>query len=234
MSVQLPPNGTGTVIGTNTVSGKDYQQINISDGVSPSNMSSVNAPGSGVAIRTMELAVSAALVDGTKATYAASISALAVTAAATTDIAVLAGSATKTVKVISLRISGSIATTAVYVDYQVLKRSSAFSGGTGTAATAVPLDSASSAATAVFTTFTSTGPTVGTPVGQIVAQRAYLPITGANVLGTQVLPEVLIGGSAPCQSVTLRGVAQAIGLNCNTVTFGTAPLFSIDIIWTEE
>lgn len=231
MSVQLPPNGTGTVIGTNTVSGKDYQQINISDGVSPSNMASVNAPGSGVALRTEELAVSAALVDGNKATYSAAISALACTAAATTDIAVLAGSATKTVKVVGLRVSMSIATTSVYVDFQLFKRSTAFSGGTATTATAVPLDSASAAATAIFSTFTSTGPTVGTPVGQIAACRLQAPVTGTPALNTFVS---LIGGAAPCQSVTLRGVAQALGLNCNTVTFGTAPLISIDITWTEE
>ena len=57
MAVQLPPNGTGTVIGTNTVSSKDYQQINISDGVTPANMASVNVPSSGVALRAAELAV---------------------------------------------------------------------------------------------------------------------------------------------------------------------------------
>lgn len=234
MSIQLPPSGTGTLIGTVTISGKDYPQSIITDGVTPAS-ASVNTTASGVAVRVNELAVSASLVDSGKATYGAAVSGLLPTAAATTDIAVLAGSASKTVKVISLRISGSIATTAVYVDYQVFKRSTAFSGGTGTGATAVPFDSASAAATAVFTTFVSTGPTVGTAVGQIVAQRCYLPITGSNVLGTQVLPAaLLIGGSSPCQSVTLRGVAQAIGLNCNTVTFGTAPNFSIDIIWTEE
>lgn len=233
MSVQLPPNGTGTVIATTTISGKDYQQVSLSDGVTPNNVS-VNTIASGVAVRVNELAVSSAPVDGGKQTFAASISGLLPTAAATTDIAVLAGSASKTVKVVWLRISGSIATTAVFVDYQVFKRSTAFSGGTGTAATAVPLDSANAAATAIFTTFVSTGPTVGTPVGQVAAVRAYLPITAANVLGTQVLPIVLIGPGCACQCLTLRGVAQAMGLNCNTVTFGTAPNFSIDCIWTEE
>ncbi len=230
MSVQLPPNGSGTIIGTTTISGKDYQQVLLSDGVTPAN-TSVNAIGSGVSLRVNELAVSNAPVDGTKATYAASITALAPTAAATTDIFTIIGSATKTVKVVFLRISGQIATTAIYVEYQMVKRSAADTGGTGTNMTAVPLDSASAAATAVATTFTSTGPTVGAAVGQIASVRVSLPITGTV---TPNQPVTLISALGPCQSVTLRGVAQALSLNCNTKTFGTAPLFDIDVVWTEE
>jgi hypothetical protein len=230
MSVQLPPSGTGTVLGTTTISGKDYPQCLISDGVTPAN-ASVNAVGTGISTRVNELAVSSAPVDGNKVTYRAAVSALAVTAAATTDIFQIIGSATKTVKITGLRISGSIATTAVYVDYQLFKRSTAAAGGTAVNLTAVPSDSASAAATAVATTFTSTGPTVGTTVGQISAQRVCLPVTGTPVVNQ---PVVLIDSGRPAQAVTLRGVAQALCINCNTVTFATAPLFSIDVEWTEE
>ncbi len=230
MAVQLPPNGTGTVIGTVTISGKDYQQVLLSDGVTPV-AASVNAIGSNVSLRVNELAVSAAPVDGTKATYSAAVTAQAPTAAATTDIFMLIGSATKTVKVTSLRISGQIATTAIYVEYQLFKRSTADTGGTATTLTAVPLDSANAAATAVASTFASTGPTVGTPVGQIAAVRVSLPITGTVSVNQ---PIVLIGPGGPSQVVTLRGVAQCLCINCNTKTFGTAPLFDIDLTWTEE
>ncbi len=169
--------------------------------------------------------------DGSQyTTYRAAVSALAVTAAATTDIFQIIGAANKLVRITSLKISGTIATTAVFVDYQLFKRSAAASGGTAATLTAVPVDSASSAAAAVATTFTSTGPTVGTAVGQIAAQRVFLPITGTPTASTVV---TLIGAQGPAQSVTLRTAAEALCINCNTVTFGTAPLFSIEIEWTE-
>ena len=136
MSVQLPPNGTGTVIGTNTVSGKDYQQINLSDGVTPSNIVSVNAVGSGIAVRTEEVAVSSASVDGTKATYSASYKGQSAGTSATTNIFTFAGSASKTIKIVRLYIAATAATAAVYLDVLLNKQTAADTGGTAaTAAT---------------------------------------------------------------------------------------------------
>jgi hypothetical protein len=233
MSVTLPPNSSGTQVRTVTSGGFDTFCSVLSDGVNPANLGSINTPNSGVVARINELAVSSALVDGGKATYRASVTGLLPTAAATTDLAVLAGSSTKVVKVTQVRVSGTIATTAVYADFRLIKRSTAFSSGTATGQTAVPLDSANSAATAVFTTFVSTGPTVGALVGVVAAVKYFLGVTGTPVLDTS--PAILYqAGSPGAQAITLRGVAQAVAIDANAVTFGTAPNLSFDIEWTEE
>ena len=66
-------------------------------------------------------AINAVPVDGQKATYAASITQLAVAASAT-DIFTLTGSATKTIRVTRLRVSGIKTTAGADVDVQLIIR----------------------------------------------------------------------------------------------------------------
>lgn len=179
----------------------------------------------------LPLAANAALaitpVDGAKATYAAGIASLALPAAAT-DVCVITGSATKTIRVVRVCLS-FIATTAISVPVSLVKRSTANTGGTSAIQTATALDSANAAATAVLRTYTANAATLGTLVGTVLAAgKVAAPLTG----GVEPLT-VLDFGIGPRQAVVLRGVGESLCINLNgaTVLGGNAAL---SMEWTEE
>jgi hypothetical protein len=154
-----------------------------------------------------------AQVDGFKASYAASVTGLVVAASAT-DIFTIIGSATKTVRITRLRISGIKTTAGAAVDIQLIKRSTADTGGTSTAPTIVPYDSANAAATAVVAAYTA-NPTLGTAVGTLIVDSIFVPLATAS--GTAM---DYIFGNRPSQAIVLRGVAQQLAVNLNGVTVG--------------
>jgi hypothetical protein len=132
-------------------------------------------------------------------------------AAAATDIAILPGSATTTVFVTKIIISG-IQTTAGEVDLQIIKRSTANTGGTSAAMTAVPHDSADSAAIAAPLSYTA-NPTPGTTVGTV--RRVYIPV---NLATTQVYSVTVIEFGDKGKPITLNGVAQGLAVNLGGAT----------------
>lgn len=77
MSVQIPPNSTGTVLDTNTISGKDRQIVNVGDPSTGANVLAVNSAGaaavSGAAADGATLAGNPVLVAGSDGTNAKSI-----------------------------------------------------------------------------------------------------------------------------------------------------------------
>jgi hypothetical protein len=233
---QLPPNSSGSQVNgvTAVIGGATVVTPAgvIADGIAPgSNIASVNSPISGVAVRLFELAVSSAPVDGQKATYSAAVTGLLPTAAASTGLVILTGSATKTVRLTHVLISASIATTAVYIDWQVAKYSAAATGGTSTAMTAVPYDSNSAAATASAASYTGAGPTLGTLVGVIANAKMIAPVTATPAISNIIEFNF---GNRPAGAPVLRGIAQQIAITANSVTFGTAPNIDITLEWTEE
>lgn len=162
---------------------------------------------------------------GSKASYSASISALA-TAATATDIFTIKGSGTKTVSITQIVITG-LATTAISVPVSILIRSSADTGGTSTTPTIVPHDSSDAAATAVVNAYTA-NPTTGTLVGAIRSERVAFPLTGA-------LPSraVYDFGVRPSKPIVLRGTSQQLCINFNSTTvLGSA--IDIWVEFTEE
>jgi hypothetical protein len=160
----------------------------------------------------------------TKATYSATIVGLS-TANNATDIFTLTGSASKTIKVKNIAISGT-RTSATATDILLVKRSTANTGGTSTTPAPVPLDSSSTAATAVVRAYT-TNPTLGTAVGTVKAVKLFMPTTS----GSPVLLDWRSGDFA--QPVTLRGTAEVLSVNLNATTVGGAS-FNIFIEWIEE
>lgn len=162
-----------------------------------------------------------------KVAYSASITGL-VPAAAATDIFTLIGSATKTIRVTRIQISG-VATAAAAVDVQIIKRSTAGSGGTSTSPTMVPNDSLDGAATALAKAFTA-NPTVGTIVGLIRSQKITLT-TGAGAI--PLVQTLIEFGTNFARAITLRGAAEQIAINWNAQTV-TGNSVNIDIEWTEE
>jgi len=162
-----------------------------------------------------------------KPTYSAT-SAFSPTATAATDVCLLNGSATKTIKVRRIYFN-ALATTAVSDPIAIIKRSTANSGGTSVGLTEVPLDSSAGAATAVGLTYTA-NPTVGTAVGFIA--DPYFSIGNLTTGGAQSFPSVLLYGQLG-SPIVLRGVAQGVAINLNAASF-PGIVVSCTFEWTEE
>lgn len=157
-------------------------------------------------------------------TYSATINVAA--AGSATDIGLINGNASNTCYVTKILISG-IQTTAGLVDVVLIKRSTANSGGTSGAGTAVPHDSTDAAASSVVLGYTA-NPTPGTTVGNV--RRGYLV---AGALATSVVNEILtweFGDKG--RPIILRGVAQGLAVNLNAVTV-TGGIFTITFEWFE-
>lgn len=169
-------------------------------------------------------------VDGQKASYSATKQGL-VTAASATDICTLTGSATKTVRVTRLEVSG-VATTILETSVEVLVRTAADSGGTSTAPLAIPHDQNSAAASAVVAVYTA-NPTVNDATARPIRSQKVLFNLAAPAAGSESSRFVLDFGNRPSQAIVLRGVAQQLAINLNGVTIA-GPSVDITLEWTEE
>lgn len=187
-----------------------------------------SAPGAVVLTASTALGGAFALNDGLRATYSASITALA-SAASATDIFTITGSSTKTVRITRLEISGQ-ATTAAAAQVVLLVRSAANTSGTSTSPTAVPHDSNSAAATATIKAYTA-NPTTGALVGNLKAAYVFLAAPATATVASE--PLFLDFGLRPSQAIVLRGTAQVLAINLNGVTV-TGGAFDINVEWTED
>jgi hypothetical protein len=142
------------------------------------------------------------------------------------DIACIYGSATKTIAVSQLRLS-ALATSSIVVNTTLVKRSSAFTGGTPVAETNVPYNSANPTATATVTGFTAS-PTPGTAVGTMAAVKLAIDAPGNTVAAVVGLIEF---GNLSDQPVILHGTAE--GLCVNSTAAGTGGSWSVSYRWTE-
>lgn len=172
------------------------------------------------------------VVPSREQTYSASIVRLASVASAT-DIFTITGSATKTVKVKRIAISGT-QTTHSWRDILAVKRSTANTGGSSTAPTRVPHDSNNNAATATVLAYTA-NPTLGTLVGTIRSGKMSMSqVTPSNAQsngpGNHLIWDFGADGGQP---IILRGTSQVLAINLNGVTIAGAS-FDINIEWTEE
>lgn len=169
------------------------------------------------------------LTEGQKTTYSASVLKLAVATGANV-IWTLTGSATKTIRVTRIEISGTCATTAKDINFFIAKYSTAATGGTaGTAPTIAPHDSSSSAATAAIAVYTA-DPTAGTSVGNIRTGNLFMAVTaGTTSTGLYVADF----GTRPAQSLVLRGATQQIGISLNGENTATS-VIDIFVEFTEE
>lgn len=156
-------------------------------------------------------------------TYSASTN--VATAAAATDIFTITGSASATVFVTQVIVSG-VQTTAGLQDVQLILRSTADTLGTSGAVTAVPHDSTDAAASATVLAYTA-NPTTGTPVGTF--RRGYVPVAGATSV---VNPLVIFDFGKRGKPMTLRGIAQVLAVNLGGATL-TGGTFDISVEWYE-
>lgn len=162
---------------------------------------------------------------GLRTTYSAAIRNVSINAATATDIFVIAGSASKTVRVTMLGYTAEYSSTPAILDTSVVKRSTADTGGTSTALTAVPLDSQYPAATATVTSYTA-NPTLGTSVGLVNAQYVAIP----NFGWVDTNYNYGLNGAA---GMTLHGTAESLAINANAGGSATY-IFDFKVTWTEE
>lgn len=150
------------------------------------------------------------------------------TAASATDIFRITGSASKTIYIKRISVSGT-QTTAGNIAVSLYKRSTANSDGTTTAITEHPMDSGFGAATAVSTGITA-NQTVGT--GVVIGARRMAWLTTGTAVDSQPATWVF-GDWGPNSFVVLRGVAQAltVNLNATTITGGKA---TVEVEWMEK
>lgn len=169
-------------------------------------------------------------IDGYKASYAAAIQGL-VPAASATDIFTIAGSGTKTIRITRLEVSG-IATTIVDTSVQFIVRSTADTGGTSTAPTAVKYDSTNPAATATIAAYTANPTGLGTSVGLVRTSKCIFNLV-APTAGSESGRLIEDFGDRPAQAVVLRGATQVLAVNLNGVTISGGSL-DISVEWTED
>ncbi len=171
---------------------------------------------------------------GEKSTYRAS-TLIPFVAAVTINVPwfLIEGSASKTIIVKRIAVSGATLTAVAYLTVNVMKYSTAASGGTATSAPMVPMDSTFPAATAAFVKYYTAIPTAGTPVGSIATSRTLFQSTTAAAAG---LPRDFVfdfGDMPETKGVVLRGTSQGLGLIWPVVCATTVTL-AVDIEWTEE
>jgi hypothetical protein len=165
-------------------------------------------------------------VDGYKSSYSATHNNYT---PGSTDIFTITGSATKTIRVLRVEVSF---TQSIYSENDVLliKRSTANSGGTSAAITAVPHDSSDAAATAIVLAYTA-NPTLGSTVGTIRAAKVFGQATSEPYAGSSIVSWTF--GDRPSQAIVLRGTTQVLAVNLNSTSI-TGGNFDISVEWTEE
>lgn len=167
-------------------------------------------------------------VDGTKASYSATVSALTAVALAT-DVFTLTGSATKTIRVTRIEITGSTtAGSGISVNLSILKRTTANTGGTTSNLVELAHDSNSAAATATAVAYTVNPTLLGTSAGTYRAVRASF-----GTAGLTAAPYIWQFGDRPSQSIVLRGTSEILAINLGTITI-TGGILAISVEWTEE
>jgi len=172
-----------------------------------------------------------------KQTYAAVAIGL-VLPATPTDAFCITGSASKTIRVNGIRVSGTI-TTAVNIPAVVLRRNTADTGGTPASTTANPantvgkMDSTFGTHTATLVSYTA-NPTIN-DTSPTYLRTQTLPLTAATGAVPPLLFDFSLYADVNGQIPTLRGAAQQLCLNFNaTAATLTGNSLQIDIQWTEE
>jgi hypothetical protein len=169
-------------------------------------------------------------VGGAKATYTYAISATAPYATPTDWIAIR-GSATKTVKIMRVEISGA-ATAATEVILTLNKHTVANTGGTSSTPTPMQHDSNDSAATATVLLY-SVAPTISGTATIWKTVRMTLAVAPA---ATTVAPDRFVYNYAaePYEPLVLRGVAQEFAINFAGAAVPSGGVYDVAITISEE
>ena len=172
--------------------------------------------------------------EGTKPTYSAACFGL-VPASSATDIFVLNGSASKTIRLLHVWVSGT-AGTAINCPIVLYRRTALDTGGTAATSTALPVgfahDSNSPAFTATVSSYTA-NPTI-TSAGSGILRAQYLLLATSAAAAAAGNPCVEWDFTTRNdQAPVLRGAAQCFAINLGSTSVSTGSL-NIEVEWTEE
>lgn len=171
-----------------------------------------------------------------KTTYSAAFFGLVSAGTTPTDVICISGSASKTIRLHNIKLSGS--GTAISLPVTVLRRASLNTGGTPASTTANPANTISKrdtdypTATAVPISYTANPTIVDTSPTYIDSQQFGVAATSVGVIANQVFFDWGKDIDALQQAPTLKGLTQQICLNFNSIT--SALLLTGSITWTEE
>lgn len=157
-----------------------------------------------------------------------------------TDLVIIEGSSTKTVRILSAVI-GTQTTAAGSEEFRLIKRSAADTTGTFVSAgTPVPFDSVNAVSTVNRVGhFTANPGALGTAVGNINIVRQASPVLlPATFAGIREVPEIelvpTMGASLMDQPLTLRGVGETLAINFNGAALVAGQIHTYRVMWIEE
>ena len=170
------------------------------------------------------------LVESSRLTFSAGVAGLAAAAASGTDFLTLTGAANKVCRVLRAGFTAT-ATSAAAAPIVAIRRTTANTGGTAQALTAVPRDNFRSPPASASAQSYTANPTLGSTTGgggTIMSKKAG--ITAATGAPVEIVFEFASPGNKP---VTLRGPTDVFALNLNS---GSYTGISVDawVEWTEE
>ena len=178
----------------------------------------------------------AVVLDNQRATFrAAGVFTPYATAALT--LFQIQGSASKTVRITRIGVAPTTATTVASLSGYLARTTGAGSGGTGVTPTIAKMDTASAAATAVVTHYTTAAQSVGagsTVLSQFVLGVPVVSVPTVSVLNQMqmVFPEC---GAAIGQAIVLRGTSDYVCVvNTTPANFANAVSMSYVIEWVED
>lgn len=165
---------------------------------------------------------------GSLAAYSATAVAF-VPAAAATDVFVIKGSATKTVRISLISISATTtAGSGFAINETLVKRTAANSGGTFVTLVPTTHDSSDSASTAVVGNYTANPTSLGASSGVLRGIRQTISTAGVvNNITTWDF------GTRPAKPIVLRGTSESLCINFGGATI-TGPIATIYVEYTEE
>jgi hypothetical protein len=143
-----------------------------------------------------------------------------------TDMWVIQGSGTKTIKILSIKMS-TTQTTAGTNTFFLKRYSTADTAGTATTIASFPLDTNNAAATATIKNYTA-NPTLGTLVGSL--DKAYVSSTA---VGGAIQPYEWDFTNSLGQPLTLRGAADQIAINFNGAALPAGLQVAVTVMYLE-
>lgn len=173
-------------------------------------------------------------IEGQKFSYFASLG-NNTPAATPTDVAILAGSATKVVKVTHVVLTLQSTTAVAAFEYRLVTRSggtqsavnTAFANGTHSGAFDTNDVASSVIANGLSGVYTGNPASTGTVVGVPVNWTITTPINGGPVVLEYTC-------ARPAKCITLRGATQFLAVNGNAHTLNTGEKFGVSFEWSEE
>jgi hypothetical protein len=168
-------------------------------------------------------------LENQRPTYSIGVQNFAIASGAT-DVFILNGSATKTIRITHIEFSMTT-TTAVVIPVSLVKRSTANTGGTTGSAVVGVHDSNDAASTATNLFYATNAATLGTIVGTLYRARKYFSEVATPTSEAQTCDWSF--GQNGDKPIVLRGTAQGLAINLNGTAFAGGTM-TITCTWTED